>query len=160
MRRRVYVETSIFSYLAGRPSRDLVVAARQQLTDTWWRTRRAAFDLYVSQLVLDEVRAGDPEVAQRRVALLANFPLLGITPEVAELAAGLIERVPLPPRAGADAVHIAVAAYHEMDFLLTWNSAHIANAELRPKVERVCRELGSPAPVLCMPDELMGEPDE
>ena len=80
--------------------------------------------------------------------------------KVAELAAALIERVPLPPRAGADAAHIAVAAYHGMDFLLTWNSAHIANAELRPRVEHVCRQLGHPVPVLCTPDELMGETDE
>ena len=160
MRRTVYVETSIISYLAGRPSRDLVVAARQQLTHTWWRERRPEFDLYVSQVVLDEARAGDPEAARRRATLVADLPLLDITPDVAELAAALIEHIPLPVRAGADAAHIAVAAYHGMDFLLTWNSAHIANAELRPKVERVCRERGYPAPVLCTPDELMGERDD
>jgi hypothetical protein len=146
--------------LTGQPSRDLVVAARQQLTHSWWRERRAAFDLYVSQVVLDEARAGDPDAAERRAALVADLPLLDLSPAVAELAAALIERVPLPPRAGADAAHIAVAACHGMDFLLTWNSAHIANAELRPKVERVCRQLGYPAPVLCTPDELMGETDE
>jgi len=157
--RTIYVETSIFSYLAGRPSRDLLVAARQQLTHMWWQRRRAAFDLYVSQLVLDEVRAGDPEVARRRVALVADLPLLDLTPEVAELAAALIERLRLPPRSAADAAHIAVAAYHGMDFLLTWNSAHIANAELRRKVEQVCRERGYSIPVLCTPDELMGEID-
>jgi hypothetical protein len=156
----VYVETSILSYLASRPSRDLVVAARQQLTHTWWRKRRPAFDLYVSQLVLDEVQAGDPEVARRRVALVIDVPVLEITPEVAQLAAALIERVPLPPRAGADAAHIAIAACHGMDFLLTWNSTHIANAELRPRVEDVCRMRRYPAPVLCTPDELMGETDE
>jgi hypothetical protein len=106
---------------------------------------------------LDEVRGGDPEAAERRLALLAGFPVLDITPDVAELAAVLIARVPLPPRAGADAAHIAVAAYHGMDFLLTWNSAHIANAELRPRVEQVCRESAYRPPVLCTPDELMGE---
>ena len=86
--------------------------------------------------------------------------MLDITPEVGELVAVLIERVPLPPRAGADAAHIAVAAYHGVDFLLTWNSAHIANAELRPRVEHVGREKGYPAPVLCTPDEFMGESDD
>jgi predicted nucleic acid-binding protein len=154
------VETTIISYLAARPSRDLIVAARQQLTHTWWRERRPAFDLYVSQVVLDEAGAGDPDAAGRREALLAGLPVLDVTPEVAELAAVLIERVPLSPRAGADAVHIAVAAYHGMNFLVTWNSAHIANAELRPRVEQVCRESGYPAPVLCTPDELMGENDD
>ena len=88
---------------------------------------------------------------------LAGLPMLDITPEVGDLAAALIASVPLPPRAGADAAHIAVAACHGMDFLLTWNSAHIANAELRPRVEQVCRELGYEPPVLCTPDELMGE---
>lgn len=142
MQPTVYLETSIISYLAARPSRDLIVTARQQLTQSWWRERRPGFDLYVSQLVLDEARAGDRDVAERRVALLAGLPVLDITPEVAELAAALVERVPLPPRAGADATHIAVAAYHGMDFLVTWNSAHIANAELRERVEQVCRESG------------------
>ncbi len=155
--RSVYVETSIISYLAARPSRDLIVAARQQMTHTWWRDRQPVFDLYVSQVVLDEARGGDPEAAQRRVALLAGLPVLDIALEVAELAAALIVRVPLPLRVGADAAHIAVAAYHGMDFLLTWNSAHIANAELRPRVEQVCRESGYRPPVLCTPDELMGE---
>ena len=152
----VYVETSVISYLAARPSRDLIVAARQQLTHTWWRDRRPMFDLYVSQVVLDEILAGDPDAAERRAALAAGIPVLDIVPEAADLAAALIQRVPLPTTAGADAAHIATAAYHRIDFLMTWNSTHIANAELRPRVERVCRESGHPAPVLCTPDELMG----
>ena len=160
MRPSVYVETSIISYLAARPSRDLIVAARQQMTYTWWRERRPAFDLYVSQVVLDEILAGDPDAAGRRAALVAGIPVLDITPEVADLAAALIQQVPLPPRAGADAVHIAAAAYHRIGFLMTWNSTHIANAELRPRVEHVCRENGYPPPILCTPDELMGGSDD
>lgn len=156
----VYVETSIISYLAARPSRDLIVAARQQLTHTWWRERRPAFDLYVSQVVLDEILAGDPDAAERRAALAAGIPVLDITPEVADLAAVLIRRVPLPTTAGADAAHIATAAYHRINFLITWNSTHIANAELRPRVEQVCRENGYSPPVLCTPDELMGDSDD
>jgi hypothetical protein len=157
VRHKVYLETSIFSYLAGRSSRDLIVAARQQITHTWWRTRRSAFDLYVSQVVIDEAKAGDPTPAKRRSALLATVPALDMPPEVADLAAALIIGVPLPPKAGADAAHIAVAAYHGMDFLLTWNSTHIANAELRPRIDKVCRERGYSTPILCTPDELMGE---
>lgn len=160
MRLSVYVETSIISYLAARPSRDLIVAARQQVTHTWWRERRPAFDLYVSQVVLDEILAGDPDAAERRAALVAGVPVLDITPEVADLAVALIQRVPLPPRAGADAAHIAAAAYHRIGFLMTWNSTHIANAELRPRVEQVCRETGYPPSVLCTPDELMGGNDD
>jgi predicted nucleic acid-binding protein len=156
----IYVETSIISYLAARPSRDLITAARQQVTHTWWRERRPAFDLYVSQVVLDEAAAGDPQAATRRAELLAQLPLLDVTPDVAELAAALIEQVPLPPRAGADAAHIAIAAYYGIDFLLIWNSAHIANAALRPRIEEVCRRSGFRPPVLCTPDELMGEDDD
>lgn len=158
-RRRVYVETTIISYLAARPSRDLIVAARQQLTQTWWHHRRPDFDVYVSQLVLAEAEAGDPEAAERRATVLSGLPVLDIVPGVAELAATLVERVPLPPRAAADATHIALAAYHGMDFLITWNAAHIANAELRQRVEQVCRESGYPSPVLCTPDELLGDTD-
>jgi hypothetical protein len=83
--------------------------------------------------------------------------LLEINSEIADLAAALIMGLPLPQRAGADAAHIAVAAYHKVDFLLTWNCAHIANAELRPRIEQICREQGYSVPVLCTPDELMGE---
>jgi hypothetical protein len=135
------------------------VAARQQLTHTWWHQRRPLFEVYVSQVVLDEARAGDSEAAEPRAALLAGIPVLDVTPEVGELAAALIEQVRLPVRAGADAAHIAVAAYLGMNFLLTWNAAHIANAELRPRVEQVCRERGCPPPVLCTPDVLMGGSD-
>ena len=157
MRRTVYIETSIFSYLAGRQSRDLIVAARQQRTHTWWRTRRAAFDLYVSQVVIDEAKAGDPQPAAARSGFLAGVPTLDMPDGVADLAAALIEGVPLPRKAAADAAHIAVAAYHRIDFLLTWNLAHIANAELRPRIEAVCRASGYAPPILCTPDELMGE---
>ncbi len=156
----VYVETSIISYLTARPSRDLITAAHQQVTHTWWRERRSNFDLYVSQVVLDEAAAGDPDAAMRRAELLADLPLLDIAPEAVELAVVLSERVPLPRRAAADAAHIAIAAYHRIDFLLTWNSAHIANAELRPRIEDICRQRGFRPPVLCTPDELMGESDD
>jgi predicted nucleic acid-binding protein len=153
----LYVETSVISYLAARPSRDLITAARQQITHDWWRRRRPQFEVFVSQLVLDEARAGDPEAAARRAQLLSNLPLVDVTPEAVELARRLIEAVALPQQAAADALHVATAACHGMDYLLTWNAAHIANAEYRPRVERTCRAHGYEPPVLCTPDELMGE---
>jgi PIN domain len=157
MRPTLYVETSIISYLAARPSRDLITAAHQQTTHTWWRERRQDFDIYASQVVLNEAAGGDPEVANRRMELLKDVPLLDLTPEVADLAAALTERLLLPKRAGADATHIALAGYHNVNFLLTRNCTHIANAELRPRIESVCREKGHSVPILCTPDELMGE---
>lgn len=152
----MYIETSIVSYLAARPSRDLVTAARQELTREWWARRRASFRLYASEAVVAEARAGDPEAAARRGEILAQIPLLAITPEVIQLARSLAHALRLPRRAAADAMHIATAAYHGIEFLLTWNSTHIANAELRPQAERACRDRGHVPPILCTPDELMG----
>jgi hypothetical protein len=156
MRQTVYIETSIVSYLAAYLSRDLITAAHQQITHTWWQERRPEFWLFASQVVLDESAAGDPQMASKRMEILRDVPLLEITPGVAELAAALIVQLPLPPCAGADAAHIATAAYHGMNFLLTWNCSHIANAALRPRIEKICREQGYTAPVLCTPEELLG----
>jgi predicted nucleic acid-binding protein len=152
----VYLETSIISYLTARPSRDLVTAARQELTREWWGLRRAAFDIYVSAAVIAEARAGDSEAAMRRLSVLANLPLLDITPAATRLAHALARALHLPQRAAADAVHVAVAASHGVEFLLTWNSTHIANAELRPTIEPVCRDRRFTPPILCTPDELLG----
>ena len=152
----VYLETSIISYLAARPSRDLVTAARQQLTREWWARRRTAFIVYVSEAVIAESRAGDKAAATRRNEILAELPVLDITPPVVQLARKVAAALQLPRRAAADAVHIATAAVHSIDFLLTWNSTHIANAELRPIIEQACRDNGYAAPTLCTPDELMG----
>ena len=156
MAQAVYIETSIISYLAARPSRDVVSAARQQLTYEWWDRRRAEFDIYISELVVAEIREGDPDAAQRRLTFVEGVELLDITDDATALAQYLAEQTGLPEKARADALHIAVAACHGVDYLLTWNSAHIANAELRPKIEALCRDRGYEPPVLCTPDELMG----
>jgi len=152
----VYLETSIISYLAARPSRDLVTAARQQITREWWARRRTSFLVYVSEAVVAEARAGDPAAVSRRDEIIAELPRIDITPPAVELAKKVSEALHLPRRAAADAVHIATAAVHAINFLLTWNSTHIANAELRPIVEQACRDCGYAAPILCTPDELMG----
>jgi len=152
----VYLETSILSYLAARPSRDLVSAARQQLTHDWWGRRRSQFSVCISELVIAELRAGDAAAAEKRLQLVEGIDVLAITDEVTVLAQYLAREAGLPPKAAADALHIAIAAYHGVDYLLTWNSAHIANAELRPRVETLCRARGVEPPVLCTPDELMG----
>jgi predicted nucleic acid-binding protein len=160
MKPRVYVETTIPSYLTAWPSRDLLRVAHQQMTREWW-DRRAAFDLFVSPLVLVECQAGDPTAAADRLAAVAGLPLLDPTEEVAALAEALARAVPIPPRAAADAVHIATAAVHGMQYLLTWNCTHIANAALRPRIEAACRAAGCEPPLICTPEELPppeGEP--
>lgn len=157
MKPSVYLETSVVSYLAAWPSRDLLVAANQQITHSWWRSRRDTFDLFTSQWVLDEAAKGDPEAARRRLDLLHDVPLVEVTAEAQDLVAALMKQAALARRAEPDALHIALAAFHGVEYLLTWNCTDIANAELRPRVEQACRVLGYRPPVLCTPTELMGE---
>ena len=154
MKPRVYLETTIISYLTARPSRDLVTAAHQQITQQWWQTRRAHFDLFVSPPVIQEAQAGDPEAAARRIAGLQDIPLLTLSAEAAGLAQALIAQRPLPDTAVVDALHIAIAAVNGMHYLLTWNCTHIANAAIRSDIEDVCRARGYEPPVICTPEEL------
>ena len=151
----MYIETTIVSYLTARPSRDLVQRAHQQLTRRWWRTRRAEFDLYVSPPVVQEAAGGDPHRAQKRLAALKAIPVLEATPEAMQLAADLIRAGAIPKQAAGDAAHVAIATVHGVEYLLTWNCAHIANAAIRSNIERVCRSAGYEPPILCTPEELM-----
>lgn len=157
MKARVYLETTIVSYLASRPSRDLVLAAHQQVTRDWWELRRNDFALHVSQYVIDESSLGDDEVAARRLSYLRGIPLLETRPSVIELAESLVREGVVPRRAAVDALHVAIAAANAMDVLLTWNCAHLANAERIPYMERFIRGCGFAPPVICTPEELMGE---
>jgi predicted nucleic acid-binding protein len=152
----VYLETTVVSYLTARPSRDVVIAGHQQVTRDWWETRRRSFDVYVSQLVVEEVQQGDAEAAEKRLAVVRDLPLLEVTDAAGVLAQALIKHRVIAKRSVADALHISIAAAHGIEYLLTWNMAHIANAELRPGIERVCRAEGFEPPVLCTPEELMG----
>jgi predicted nucleic acid-binding protein len=156
MPERVYLETSIISYLAAHPSRDLITAARQQITHEWWTRRRLEFEVFISEIVVAEAAAGDADAARRRAQWMEGIPSLRITDEATALGRQLVQAARLPDRAAVDALHISLAACHGMHYLLTWNSTHIANAEFRPKVERACRDNGYEPPVLCTPDELMG----
>lgn len=159
VKKRIYVETTIVSYLTARHSRDLICAARQEITQEWWDERRALFDLYISQVVLDEAGEGDVNAAQRRLELLLGMPLLDITDDVIVLAEALINDGPLPLKAGDDAFHLALAAVHGMDFLVTWNCKHLANAQLQAALSDVLIKKGCRPPVICTPDELMENSD-
>lgn len=156
MKRRVYLETTIVSYLTALPTRDLVRAAHQQITTEWWQGRDR-FDLFVSEAVLQEAAAGDPDASARRLTALLGIPVLAATAEVANLAHRLVTGGAVPAKAAVDAVHIAVAAVNGMDFLLTWNCTHIANAATRVKIEQTCRAAGVVPPVICTPEELLQE---
>jgi predicted nucleic acid-binding protein len=156
----VYVETSVVSYLTALPARDLLVAAWQSATHHWWRTRRSAFELCTSQLVLDEATAGHPEAAERRLRCLADIPILPIADAASDLAVSLLKEGALPEKAADDALHLAIAAYHGVDYLLTWNCRHLDNAEMKPVMRSVCTIRGYACPEICTPLELMGDEHE
>jgi len=156
----VYIETSVVSYLSALPARDLLVAAWQSATLQWWQNRRADFEVCTSQLVLDEASAGNPEAAERRRHSLANIPILPIVSAVSDLAASLLKEGALPEKAADDALHLAIAAYHGVDYLLTWNCRHLDNAEMKPVMRSVCAVHGYVCPEICTPLELMGDENE
>ncbi|HET6233138.1 MAG TPA: type II toxin-antitoxin system VapC family toxin [Longimicrobiaceae bacterium] len=154
---KVYVETSVVSYLVGRPSRDLVTAGHQQITHQWWERRAESFDLCSSSLVVEEASRGNREFAARRLEVITSLSLLAFRAEAGLLARSLMGHGVLPKKAEADAAHIALAAVHKIDYLLTWNCKHIANAEIQPVLERICRTAGYLLPILCTPEQLMGK---
>lgn len=157
MGQSVYIETSIVSYLTARPSRDVRAAAWQQITNQWWEDVRIGYDLFTSELVIVEASAGHPEAAARRLKALQGISELLITNEVKELADSLISKDGFPATAGADALHVAIAAVHHIDYLLTWNFRHIDNAVKKPVIRSICIESGYPYPEICTPMELFEE---
>ena len=157
MKPTLYLETTIPSYLAARTSRDLVVAAHQQITQEWWEKRLADFRVYISQLVLEECALGDTGAAKRRMALLKGLPVLDIDEKVLKLAQAMVTSGAIPGKVGADAIHVAAAAVNGLDFLLTWNCTHIHNAETVQDLTAVCLVHDYRCPVICTPEELMGE---
>lgn len=154
---RVYVETSIVSYLTARPSKTLVVAARQQITRDWWESQRGEFSLFVSEFVLEEAAEGDPFAAAARLDALAGIPELALSEPGRVLANALVTEGPLPPKAALDALHIATAVTNGIDYLLTWNFKHLANATVRSRIENACRARGYEPPIICTPDALFND---
>ncbi|MBI4024904.1 MAG: type II toxin-antitoxin system VapC family toxin [Verrucomicrobia bacterium] len=152
----VYLETTIISYLIAKPSRDLIVAAHQQITREWWHIRRPLFACCISQVVLDEAALGDKEQARQRLTTLANLHKLPATEAAEKLAATLVEDGALPAVAARDAAHLAIAAAAGTSYLLTWNCRHLANAQILKKAEEVCKKEGFTIPFVCTPEELMG----
>jgi predicted nucleic acid-binding protein len=160
MRQKVYIETTIVSYLTARPARTIVAAARQQITTDWWEQRRHIFDLFSSEVVVREASRGDTEAARRRLNVLRILPLLAVDQRVTEIAAILVEHGLIPAVAADDALHIVLCVVHGMDYLLTWNCAHIANAQIQAPMAKVVAQVGYVLPTICTPDELFGEIDE
>jgi predicted nucleic acid-binding protein len=157
MKPKVYLESSLVSYLTSKPSRDIIIASRQQVSQTWWETQRTRFSLYISPLVIQEVGAGDPDAVKKRLSIIRHIPLLEINEETLGLAAHLLKNKAVPEKFTGDALHLAIAAFHHMDYLLTWNYKHLANAEKRNLIVEAIEGIGYNSPIICTPDELMGD---
>ena len=151
----MYIETTIPSYLTAWRSPELLMASNQELTRKWWDESRSSFELFISEFVVQEASAGDPTAAKRGLEVILDLPKLEITTQAETLAIELLKQAALPSKARLDALHIAVATVHGMEYLLTWNCRHIANAVLRSKIEFVCRKAGYEPPTICTPQELM-----
>ena len=157
---RVYIESTIPSYVVARPARDLLQAARQQLAKDWWELEREKHELFTSQVVLDEISAGDAEMARLRIELMAKIKLLELTDDASALTKEILRSGVLPGRADRDAAHIALATVHEMDILMSWNCRHIANAKIQQQLRKLADSTGFSLPVICTPEELLENENE
>jgi hypothetical protein len=135
----------------------VIFQARQELTRDWWHNRRQHYELVVSQLVLDEAARGDEEAAAERLRLLTGIPLLRrADPRIEAIADELLAAHLLPEKARSDAMHVAIATVHAVEYLLTWNCKHIANADILPKVYRLLTDRGYCPPLIVTPEEFSG----
>lgn len=157
MKPKLYLESTIPSYLTARPSRDTILVGQQKCTRDWWNKRAAHFEIFVSEVVVGEISAGETAMAARRMELIKPFALLESNDAVKALTRALVHGGPLPEKAARDAAHIALSAVHGMHFLLTWNCTHIANAMMYAKMREICAAHGCECPVICTPDELLAE---
>jgi hypothetical protein len=155
MSQSVYIETTVVSYLTAWPSRDLVRAAQQRLTQEWWVRKRPHFELYTSELVLLESAAGDAAAAATRLSALDGIPVLAVTDAATAIADSLLAAGAIPTAASRDALHVGICAANGIDFLLTWNFRHLANAAMRDKIDEACELAGHRPPVICAPDALL-----
>lgn len=152
-----YIETTIPSYYSARNSRSILEASRQLATREWWDSGCSGFDLVTSTETLNEAGEGDPEMAKARLELLRVIPILPVTEAAAGLARTLVATGLVPMIASPDAVHIALASAHQIDFLVTWNFKHIANPRIRERMRTTINDSGYRMPVMCSPEELLND---
>lgn len=156
-KQKVYIETSVVSYYASRPSRDLVIAARQETTRELWPVLAYRFDRHISMLVLTEINKGDLAAVDERKKAILDIPVLDVTRECELLAETIIGEGLIPKQFAEDSLHIALAAVNGMDYLVTWNFRHLNNALTKTHIMRFVEKKGYVPPVVCSPDELLGD---
>ena len=156
MTKSVYVDTSVVSYLTARPARDMVTAVRQVETIEWWAVQSSHFELFSSDVAINEARQGDVDAANRRIEVLHEMTILVFTRDASDLARALLAGGAVPENAEDDARHIAVAAVNNIDYILTWNFAHMANTVTVPVIGEVCEQQGYNTPIITTPNQLKG----
>lgn len=156
----LYVETTVLSYLAARPSRDIIVQAHQQITWDWWESERENYELYISEIVLQEIVEGDPIAAQRRESFMGNLVILDMSDAVRNLARELEKFLNLPKRAELDALHLSFAIEYEINYLLTWNCSHLANGLIISRLKEFELKTSRVTPVIVTPEELISGGEE
>ena len=156
-KKKVYVETTVISDATALPTNDLTLAGRQMATREWWKTAVERFDLFVSPIVRREAAKGDADAAKRRMEALSALPELELTAEASSLAQKLVEAKAVPEKFKEDALHIAIAAVEGMDYLVSWNFRHITNAQMIPKIKKVCEVNGYVCAEICTPQMLHEE---
>ena len=154
MKKTVYIESSVISYLAARPTNDLIKSARQAITDDWWKNYKSKFDVFISALVEEEISRGNRQAAELRLKISEDIPNLKISSNAKEIASVLISKGAIPKNNEEDALHIGIATAHGIQYLLTWNFKHINNAQTKNTINKTIKDLGYLAPVLCSPEEL------
>ncbi len=149
------METSVISYLTAKPSRDLIVAAHQQITSDWWENALPHYEAFISPIVLDEISRGNADAIQSRLEKIASFPVLEVLSEVRNLADAYFSTLDIPEKARADTYHLAIASWHGMDFLVSWNCSDIVNGRIKMLIEEINARQGIRTPIICTPEELM-----
>ena len=156
MKKTVYIESSVVSYLTAKSSRDLVIAAYQQITREWWNSESTKYDCFVSDFVFDEISRGDSNAASERMKAIENFKKLSLNQTVLDLAKHYEKGLGIPEKSKLDLYHLAISVGNGMDYILSWNFKHIANAFIREKLFEINSALGLRTPTICTPEELIG----
>ncbi len=157
MKESIYLETSVISYYTSKPTRDIIVLAHQEITRQWWPKAIKRYDIFISEVVLEEAGMGDPYAAKKRLKEIKNFPNLGLNNHVEEMAKIYKGRLKIPEKSIRDAVHLALASVHNIDYLITWNCTHLANGGVIKKLIKINENFGVHTPIICTPEELMEE---
>jgi predicted nucleic acid-binding protein len=153
MKETIYLETSVVSYYTARPSRDLIVMAHQQITHDWWEIALEEYDIYVSEIVIEEMSMGDPDAVLKRLDAVKGFAKLELIEDVEKMMEVYMKELKIPPKAFRDALHLAFASVHGIDYLVTWNCTHIANVNIIKKVMRINDKFNVSIPIICTPEE-------